>query len=355
MSLSGGRWRLVLGVGAGGLAIAVLVSSLLPEPSPARREIVVLAGDLRNAGVLGVAVGIEQACEALDWGLTIFDVSRANLSTSQEGFVEGYRKAFALRPDGLVLLSGNVEQPYHVDNLARAERLGIPVVGWHVAPVPGPLSDTPVRVNVTTPSGAVAEAAAALVVPAPDEPEAGVVIFTDESIDFARDKSDRMRAVLESCDRCTILSVEDIPLWQTASLVPLAVRRLLATYGERWTHSLAINDLYYDYAIRELVASPWPPPRNISAGDGSPAALLRIRHRSFQYASVAEPLLQQGWQLVDELHRVFHGQPASGYVNPAYVVTQETVAKVVGTEGFMEPDFPYREDYLQRWQWESDE
>ena len=229
------------------------------------------------------------------------------------------------------------------------------VVGWHVAPVPGAVPGSPVRVNVTTPSRAVAEAAAALVVPAPDEPAAGVVVFTDTSIDFARDKSDQMIALLEDCDRCTILSVEDIPLGHTATLVPPAVRRLLATHGARWTHSLAINDLYYDHAIRELVASRGPAPRNISAGDGSPAALLRIRHRSFQYASVAEPLLQQGWQLVDELLRAIHGQPASGYVNAAYVVTQDTVAEVIGSEGFMEPAIPYRRDYLRRWQGSSDE
>ena len=160
-----------------------------------------------GAGALGVVIGIEQACEALDWGVTIFDVSRSNLSTSQEGFVEGYQKAFDLHPDGLVLVSGNIEQPYHAENLARAEQLQIPVVGWHVAPAPGLLPDTPVRINVTTPSNAVAEAAAALVVPTPEEPDAGVVIFTDTSIDFARDKSDQMLAVLDGCDRCTVLSV----------------------------------------------------------------------------------------------------------------------------------------------------
>jgi ribose transport system substrate-binding protein len=315
----------------------------------------VLAGDLRNGGVLGVVIGIEQACHALDWELTVFDVSRSKLSEHGEGFSDGYRRAFALRPDGLVLVSGNIEQPYHTGNLARAERLGIPVVGWHVAPAPGPVPGSPVIVNVTTASQAVAEAAAALVIPAPNEPRAGVVVFTDTSIDFARHKSDQMIAVLQGCDRCTVLSVEDIPLTQTATLVPPAVRRLLSTYGRRWTHSLAINDLYYDDAIRDLVASDGPPPRNISAGDGSPAALLRIRHRSFQYASVAEPLLHQGWQLVDELHRVIRGQPPSGYVNPAYVVTQDTVARLVSTDGFLEPPLPYRDDYRRLWQGASDE
>jgi len=349
------RRQQLLGAGLCGVVIASLGCFLLPPRAPARAHLVVLAGDLANAGVLGVVVGVEQACKALDWELTVFDVSRSKLSEHGEGWSDGYGRAFALHPDGLVLVSGNIEQPYHTENLAHAEELGIPVVGWHVAPVPGPVPGSPVIVNVTTASQAVAEAAAALVSPAPDEPEAGVVVFTDTSIDFARNKSDQMIAVLDRCTRCSVLSVEDIPLGQAATLVPPAVHRLLATYGARWTHSLAINDLYYDHAIRELVASNGPPPRNISAGDGSPAALLRIRHRSFQYASVAEPLLHQGWQLVDELFRVLHGQPPSGYMNPAYVVTQDTVARLVSTDGFMEPPLPYRDDYRRRWQRVPDE
>ncbi len=345
-------WQLVLVLC--GLVIPLLVRPVLSPPSQTKADIVVLAEDLRNAGILGVVIGIEEACETLGWELTIFDVSTSNLSKSREGIVEGYRHVATQRPDGLIFV-GHVSQPDDAETRVRIDHLQIPTVGWHVAPLPGPVPDSPVQVNVTTPSQAVAEAAVSLVVPDPKEPEAGVVIFTDTSIPFARDKSDRMLTALESCDRCTILAVEDISLWETAALVPPAVRRLRATYGARWTHSLAINDLYFDYAIRELLASNMPPPMNISAGDGSPSALLRIRYQSFQYASVAEPLLQQGWQLVDELHRIFHHQSPSQYVNPAYVVTQETVTQVVSNDGFMEPDFPYREDYLQRWRRVSDE
>ena len=326
----------------------------MSPPSQARADITVLAGDLRNAGILGVVIGIEEACEALGWELTVFDVSTSNLSKSQEGLVDGYRHVAAQRPDGIIFV-GHVGQPVGGDPRVSIDHLKIPVVGWHMAPLPGPVPDSPVQVNITTPSQAVADAAVSLVVPAPNEPEAGIVVFTDTSIPFARDKSDRMLTALERCDRCTVLAIEDIALRETAALVPPAVQRLRTTYGTRWTHSLAINDLYFDYAIRELLASDLPPPINISAGDGSPSALLRIRYQSFQYASVAEPLLQQGWQLVDELHRIFHHQSPSQYVNPAYVVTQETVTQVVSTDGFMEPEFPYREDYLQRWRRVADE
>lgn len=337
------------------VAAVGVVTVLLLGRADRQTEIVVLAGDLRNGGVLGVVLGIEEACDALGWQMTVFDLGRSDSGRSESAFADGYRRAFERHPRGLVLVSGNIRQPEHAENLARAEKLGIPVVGWHVAPEPGPVPNSPVLFNVTTPSEAVADAAAALVVPKPDEPDAGIVVFTDTGIQFAHDKSDRMLAFLETCDRCTVLEVEDIPLAETAVGVPPAVRRLLATYGDRWTHSLAINDLYFDHAIHELVAGDGPPPRNVSAGDGSPSAMLRIRYQSFQYASVAEPLLQQGWELVDELHRAFHGEPPSRTSNPAWIVTSENVARVIDDEGFLEPDFPYREEYVERWSRASDE
>ncbi|MDJ0553894.1 MAG: hypothetical protein QNJ68_05560 [Microcoleaceae cyanobacterium MO_207.B10] len=140
-----------------------------------------------------------------------------------------------------------------------------------------------------------------------------------------------------------------IALDQTTSLVPPTIRRLQKLYGDKWTHSLAINDLYFDSAIYELVSSKFPPPLNISAGDGSLSALLRIKYKSFQYASVAEPLLMHGWQLVDEMQRSLMGEPPSGYVNQPYIVTQENVAGVINSQGFFDIDRPYRQLYLERW------
>ena len=48
---------------------------------------------------------------------------------------------------------------------------------------------------------------------------------------------------------------------------------LLSKYGKEWTYSIAVNDLYYDFAAPSLQAAGIDPatgyPRQISAGDGS--------------------------------------------------------------------------------------
>jgi ribose transport system substrate-binding protein len=79
------------------------------------------------------------------------------------------------------------------------------------------------------------------------------------------------------------------------------VRSLQRRFGTEWTHTLAINDVYFDHINVPLNALGRKDIRNISAGDGSAKALGRIHSGlSQQVATVAEPLGMQGWQLVDE-------------------------------------------------------
>ncbi len=347
--------KLFVSLFIGGLVIVLLLSYTpkltflkLQRTDRSDKTIVVMAEDLRNGGIIGVVVGIQEACQALNWNVEIFDIS-SSVTLRHQSLVE----ALALKPDGLILVGGDIVSMSTYFDLKKFEQQHIPIVGWHVTPYPGSVPDTPVKVNVTTDSREVALAAARLVQPQEGQ-TAGVVVFTDRRINIALEKANQMVKALESCDRCTVLSVEDIPLDQTASLVPSAIRNLQKRYGKRWTHSLAINDLYFDHAINELVSSNIPTPLNISAGDGSTSALLRMKYESYQYASVAEPLLMHGWQLVDEIHRSLMGDPPSGYVNQPYVVTQKNAASVVNSRGFFEPDRPYRELYQERWRESQD-
>ncbi len=99
--------------------------------------------------------------------------------------------------------------------------------------------------------------------------------------------------------------------------MPQLTTSLLQKFGDKWTHSLAINDLYFDFMGPSLAAAGKNgdgAPKNISAGDGSESAFQRIRAKQYQDGTVPEPLNMQGWQLVDELNRAFAKQPWSGYI-----------------------------------------
>jgi ribose transport system substrate-binding protein len=122
-------------------------------------------------------------------------------------------------------------------------------------------------------------------------------------------------------------------------------------HGPRWTHALAINDVYFDHAVPVLIALHPAAEhlRLISAGDGSASAFVRIRSGTYQIATVAEPLNLQGWQLADELNRAFAGQAPSGFVTPAQLVTHETLAAGHGGSLVYDPPYAYRQAYRAIW------
>ncbi len=210
---------------------------------------------------------------------------------------------------------------------------------------------TPVLLNVTTDPRKVARIAA-LAALSSRESKAGVVIFTDTRFLIAKTKSDTIREIVAGTPNCEILQVCDVPLDEAATATPPITRELLAKYGARWTHALAINDLYFDHATPVFAVAGLRADGSIncvSAGDGSVSAYMRIEAGLFQTGTVAEPLNLQGWQLLDEMNRVFSGVPLSGYVTPVHLVTTDNIMYDGGPQRRFDPDNGYREAYRKIW------
>ncbi|MEM8851709.1 MAG: sugar ABC transporter substrate-binding protein, partial [Pseudomonadota bacterium] len=62
------------------------------------KSIVVLAGDLKNGGILGVTDGVEEAAEAIGWEVRVLDGAG-----SIQGRTAAIGQALALQPDGIVI------------------------------------------------------------------------------------------------------------------------------------------------------------------------------------------------------------------------------------------------------------
>ncbi len=142
----------------------------------------------------------------------------------------------------------------------------------------------------------------------------GVVIFTDSTYTIAILKAAKLKEIIEAGGG-TVLQWVDTPIAETSSRMGPLTTTLLQTHGAKWTHSLAINDLYFDFMGPALAAAGIDGkanPKAGSAGDGSEAAFQRIRTGQFQTVTVAEPLNLQGWQLVDELNRAVQGAAVLG-------------------------------------------
>ncbi|WP_198134747.1 substrate-binding domain-containing protein [Psychromonas ingrahamii] len=318
-----------------------------PRTGPSAKSgktIVYVAEDLKNAGILGVGEGVREAARVIGWSLIVLDIGSIE---SQRARV--FDKALKLKPDGLII--GGVDALKNNKYLQLFANAGIPVASWHSSPFPGPVEGTPIFINITTDSLAVARAAANYAIEK-SSGKAGVVIFTDSRYAIAMKKAELMGDIIHASPKSTLLSVEDIALDTTAKEMNQIIPELLQRYGNHWTHAIGINDLYFDHAVVPLILagkSSDEAPINISAGDGSASAFMRIRNHEYQAATIPEPLLLHGWQLIDELNRRVAGEDPSGYVNPPYTVTTENIDNYSRALTPFDPDNNYRRFYTKIW------
>lgn len=317
-----------------------------PESGPqgqTGKSVAIVSEDLRNGGVLGVAQGIHEAAKVMNWSVRVFDAGG-----SAAGRSKAAADALASRPDGLILVG--VDAAEMQPHLAPFAERGIPIVGWHVGPEAGPVRDSAVAMNVSTDPLEVARITAMAAVIASGG-RAGVVILTDSNFAIAMAKANAMAEVIRACTGCTLLEIRDVAISASAQLMPAVTRELLAGHGARLTHVLAINDIYFDYAVPELIKAGQANSSIslLSAGDGSAAAFMRIQTGTFQTGTVAEPLNLHGWQLVDELNRLLARQPVSGHVVPVHLVTTENIAFDGGARFQYDPDNAYRDVYRRIW------
>ncbi|MCW6003307.1 substrate-binding domain-containing protein [Micromonospora sp. CPCC 205371] len=308
--------------------------------APTGKTVVYIAQIMTNPGVAGVAKGAVEAAHAVGWNLELIDGQGA-----PSGIQSAFAHALALNPDGVII--GGFDPNVAGAQLQEADARGIPVVGWHAVGSPGPSTDPKLFTNITTKVEDVARISAQWII-LQSGGTAGVVVFTDASIPFARHKSELITAALRACPGIRLLSTEDIPIPQGSTRTPRHISSLLDRFGDSWTHSVAINDLYFADAapaLRKAGKRGAGPPYNIGAGDGDPVAFERIRARQYEAATVPEPLLQQGWQIIDELNRAIAQQPSSNFVPPVHLTTTANV----GDATYWEPDNGYRNRYMSIW------
>lgn len=303
------------------------------------KTVVYIAQTLTNPGVAGVAQGVQEAAKIVGWR-----VRTLNGQGTPEGIRAAFKQALGLKPDGIVI--SGFDPGIAAESVKRANSAGIPLIGWHATAAPGPSKDPQLVSNITSRVEDVAKISADWII-ARSNGRAGVVLFTDASIPFAKRKSDLIKKELATCSGTELLSYTDIPIPQANSRSIGEVRSLLSRFGRKWTHSAAINDLYFRHAAPALRAAGKDgagAPSNIGAGDGDPSAFQRVNGKEFQAATVPEPLSEQGWQIVDEFNRSFAGAPDSGYVAPVHIATAANSGGALSwdSEG-------YRQAYRKIW------
>ncbi len=308
------------------------------------KTVIYISADQRNGGALGVGAGAQEAAAAIGWNFKIID---GQGSVPQQTAAIG--QAIALRPDGIIL--GTIDAAGQRTTIDRAIQLGIKVVGWHSSPKPGPMENPQLFANITTPPEDIAITAADYAIAQSNGTAQAAVMRNSETL-IGRTKGDLIRKQIESCKGCAVLSFDVIPIVETSTRVTPLTASLMERFQGKLTWMLAINDLYFDFALPALRAAGAPPsgpPRLVSAGDGSVSAYGRIRDGNYQVATVPEPLNLQGWMAIDELNRAIAGEKWSGYVTKVHLVTKDNVDKDGGANNHFDPDNGYRDHYRAIW------
>lgn len=306
--------------------------------------VIFIASDMKNGGVLGVLDGFKDAAKVVGWKIDILDGAG-----SVKDQLAALNQAIAKKPDAIIIGGWNPNVARIPLRKARSE--GIQLVAWHAMPNPGPIGEYDIFFNITTDSNDVASIAALYAVIKANG-KAKAVIFTDSLYQIALDKANAMKAVLEKFPGSKVLEFIDTPISDTSNRMPPMTFSLLQKYGDDYEYSLAINDIYFDFMAASLKTAGKKgdgAPYNISAGDGSITAYQRIRKGEYQAATVPEPLMLHGWQLVDEVNRALAGEQPSGYVTPVHLVIPENVEFDGGPDNMYDPQNNYKKEYKKIW------
>lgn len=318
-----------------------------PTTGPAAQPgklIVYPSQDQRNGGALGVGNGVQEACQAIGWQFRLIDGQGTT-----NGQTAAIQQAIALKPDGIIL--GTIDAASQKTAIGAAIDQGIKIIGWHSAGSTGPQPDLNLITNIESDPVQTGQVSGAYTVVMADG-KAGVAIFTDNTYAIAVVKSDNMRMAVEAVNGSSVLAFEDTPIAEVQTRMPPLMTSLYQQFGEQLNWMVAVNDLYFDFAIpslRTLNAPSSGPPQMVSGGDGSVSAYDRVRQGQYQAATIPEPLNLHGWQVVDEMNRAFAGQPPSGYVTPVHLVTKDNIQFDGGPNNIFDPDNGYRDEYKKIW------
>jgi ribose transport system substrate-binding protein len=297
-----------------------------------------VGSDLTNGGIQTVEKGVAEAAAKIGWKVNSYD-GKATVS----GRTDALNQAITASPAAIIL--GGFDPTEQAATIAKAKSANIPVLGWHAGIASGPGNG--LFTNVSTDPLKVSQLAAAYAV-ANSNGKAGVAIFTDSQYAIAVEKARAMEAYVKACSGCSVLSFQNSPIADASTRMPGVISALLQQQGDKLTYLLAINGNYFGGAqqgLRSAGKPPAGPPYAVAAGDGDAAEFQRIRSVQYQEATVAEPLLLQGWQLVDETNRALAGASPSDFVASPALITKANVP----SGSTFDPKSGYRATYATIW------
>lgn len=235
----------------------------------------------------------------------------------------------------LIVISGH-QMDEHIDLLLAAKKLNIQLLGWHVNERAGFDKDHNIY-NITTDPQDVIKLTLAQIYKSKLK-KIGIIIFTDNQFQIAQYKTELIKKEIKKCKRCTILKIVNFPIANIENELRSILNQLNMEFKDKWTHSLAVNDNYFD------IENPRSDVIVIAAG--SLKAIRRIKKNSSrQFASIAEPIYAQGWQIANELYRRFQQDAQVNVLLLPIILDYDFLKDIQETQ--IEPISVIREKYMK--------
>lgn len=311
-----------------------------PKPDTGKK-VVFLSGDEQNDISHLYGAYIKEAGAKLGWEVTIIDGKGSPTS-----WLAGMNQAIALKPDGIALFADAASLK---DPIKAGVAQGIKFVGLHAAGLPGPQADLNLFVNIQEDPREIGKAEADWAI-ADSNGKARVVILTHNEYAIAEVKSMATKAEVEKCSGCKVLEYVNSPASEAAQRQPQLTTSWVQRFGPPF-YATSVGDNDFDFAVPVLRAGGIAIDQvKLIGADGNRSAYDRIRKGDqYQTVTVSEPIELQAYQAIDELNRAFHGAPASGFVQPPFLVTKDNIASEGGDKNTFIPGNGYKAHYLELW------
>ncbi|WP_299790565.1 substrate-binding domain-containing protein [uncultured Marivita sp.] len=310
-----------------------------PKPEPGKK-IAYLSNDENNDASRAWGEAIKAAGEKIGWEVTIIDGQASPI-----GWARGFNQAVALGVDGIIM---STDAASLAEPIGNAKAAGIPVVGIHSGPFPGPSEELGLFTNIQQDPREIGQAQADWII-ADSDGKARVVVTSHNEFAIAEAKSRATEERLKACEGCEVLDYVNSPIAEVAQRQPQLVTSWVQKYGTP-LYVTAVADYTLDFQVPALRSAAVPEGDvKLVGADGQDSAYARIRRGEYQVVTVSEPVDMQGYQAIDEINRALHGQPPSGFVQAPYVVTIDNVDAEGGDTNAFVPSNDYAAKYLELW------
>lgn len=314
------------------LGLCSQVEAQIPE-NKSTKNVLFIGYDFKNGGISKVFRSFEEAVDLLKW-----NVKKKDADGDVKQFLNLFREGILEKPNAIVIAGHQIDSEEKL--LIEAKKNNIKLIGWHANEIIG-FDKNKLIYNITTDPKDVINLAIEQVYKTKLK-NVGIVVFTDNQFKIARYKTELIQHEIKKCKFCHILKIVDLPIASVENLMPTEINKLNDEFKNKWTHSIAINDIYFD------IENPRNDIISIAAGDGSLKAIRRIKKGSTQqYATIAEPIYAQGWQIANELYHQFKLQKDVKVILEPILLDRFFLKNIQETQ--IEPAAAIREKYKQVW------